>query len=192
MGRMGRWLAIATLLVLAAGKVLAAPFVLFPKAGELRSPDGRFVVRNKEREASEMDLVGTSHSLWLIDVSRNRARKLCDYLGVAAVAWSDNEYVIMTEYVARRTSRAWIFPVSEFREALVFDKTALVHMLPVQLRETLRANDHVFVEASGVEAGTVRLNVWGYGEHDARGFRWICDYDLREGVLACRERPASH
>jgi hypothetical protein len=38
----------------------AAPFVVFPKAGQLRSPDGRFVVRNIDREAPLSEYVGPS------------------------------------------------------------------------------------------------------------------------------------
>jgi hypothetical protein len=32
----------------------AAPFVVFPKAGQLPSPDGRFVVRNTDRKGSPL------------------------------------------------------------------------------------------------------------------------------------------
>jgi hypothetical protein len=79
----------------------AAPFVLFPKAGQLVSPDGRFVVRNREREGSDKDFIGTSHSLWIVEAASGRSRKLCDYLGVAAVAWSNNDFLVVTEYVAK-------------------------------------------------------------------------------------------
>jgi hypothetical protein len=191
MGRVGKWLAIATLVAGATEGSFAAPFVLFPKAGELRSPDGRFLVRNVERAASATEFAGTAHSLWLIEVSTQRAHKLCDYLGVAAVGWSDNKFVVITEYVAKKTSRAWVFPVAEFRDAVVFDKPSLIHMLPVQFRESLRENDHVFIEASRVEDGILQLNVWGYGKHDAHGFRWACIYDLRERSIECGEHSAS-
>jgi hypothetical protein len=36
----------------------AAPFVVFPKAGQLPSPDGRFVVRNTDRAAPFSEYVG--------------------------------------------------------------------------------------------------------------------------------------
>jgi hypothetical protein len=79
----------------------AGPFVLFPKAVELRSPDGRFVVRNVEREGPATEFVGVCHSLWLVEVAANRSSKLCNYLGVAAIAWSNNDFVVITEYVTK-------------------------------------------------------------------------------------------
>ena len=162
----------------------AAPFALFPKAGQLASPDGRFVVRNQERNGSDKEFIGTSHSLWLIEAATGRARKLCDYLGVAAAAWSGNDFLVVTEYVGRKTSRAWAFPIAS-QGALVFDKPSLTQMVPAELRPALRENDHVFIEASSVEAETIHLRVWGYGSHDPRGFRWSCTYTIREGSLSC-------
>jgi len=174
---------IATLIVAAH----AAPLVLFPKTGQLTSPDGRFAVHNRERDASDKEFVGTAHSLWLVEVGTGRARKLCDYLGVAAVAWSNNEFVVVTEYVARKTSRAWVFPTAAHDNAVMFDKSTLIRMVPADLRDTLRENDHVFVEASSVQEKTLHLRVWGYGPHDARGFRWSCAYDMREGTISCQQ-----
>jgi len=168
-----------------AGLGRAEPFVLFPKAGELRSPNGRYVVRNAERSAAATEFVGIAHSLWLIEVANHRSRKLCDYLGVAAVAWSGNEYVVMTEYVAKKTSRALVFPVDDFAEASVLDKPTLLRVLPAESRDTLEQSDHVFVEASRLEDGILFLHVWGYGPRDRNGFRWSCSYELRGGRVTC-------
>jgi hypothetical protein len=157
---------------------------LFPKAGTLSSPDGRFEVRNAERNGSQKEFIGTSHSLWLVEPATGRARKLCDYLGVAAVAWSGKDFLVVTEYVGRKTSRAWVFPMAA-REALRFDEPSLIQMVPVELRTTLRENDHIFIEALRVEGETVHLRVWGYGPHDNKGFRWSCTYEMREPRMSC-------
>jgi hypothetical protein len=178
-------LAVLVLLFALTGSASAGPFVLFPKAGELSSPDGSYVVRNAEPAAAATEFVGISHSLWLIDVATHRSRRLCDYLGVAAVAWSGNEYVVMTEYVARRTSRARVFPVAESGQAVVLDKPTLLHVLPSELRDALQQTDHVFVEASRLQDGTLFLHVWGNGPRDRNGFRWACSYELRGGRLRC-------
>jgi hypothetical protein len=66
-------------------QAIAAPFVLFPKAKVLASPDGRFVVRNAVRKGAPNEFVGTSLSLWLEEKATGRARKLCDYIGVASL-----------------------------------------------------------------------------------------------------------
>jgi hypothetical protein len=165
----------------------AAPFVVFPKVGQLASQDGRFVVRNSEREAPLAEFAGTFHSLFLEDTASGRTRKLCDYVGVAAVAWTQNDFLIVTQYLSKRTSRALIFAADDSREPVVIDQPLLVKLVPVGLRPQLRENDHVFVEASAVEGEMLTLRVWGYGKHDANGFRWRCVYRLVEGGIACEE-----
>jgi len=162
----------------------AAPFVLFPKGGKLPSPNGRFEVRNAERNGSDKEFIGTSHSLWLVESASGRARKLCDYLGVAAVAWSGNDFLVVTEYVGKKTSRAWVFPMAA-QEALMFDKPSLLQMVPAELRTRLRENDHFFIEASNVEAETVHLRIWGYGPRDTQGFHWSCTYEMRDARMYC-------
>jgi hypothetical protein len=62
-------------------------------------------------------------------------------------------------------------------------------MVPINLRPQLRENDHVFVEASHVDGEKLTLRVWGYGKHDANGFRWHCEYVLIEGTISCDETP---
>jgi len=59
------------------------------------------VVRNVEREGPATEFVGVCHSLWLVEVAANRSSKLCNYLGVAAIAWSNNDFVVITEYVTK-------------------------------------------------------------------------------------------
>jgi hypothetical protein len=165
----------------------AGPFVVFPKAGQLTSPDGRFVVRNNDREAPLSEYAGTFHSLFLEETASGRTRKLCDYVGVVAVACAKNDFLIMTEYLSKRTSRALIFAADNSRDPVVIDQPLLTNLVPVNLRPQLRENDHVFVEASGVEGETLTLRVWGYGRHDAKGFRWQCKYDVLEGAIYCEE-----
>lgn len=184
--------------VLAAGlsigslATLASPFVVFPKASELVSPDGRFTVRSVDSPRSTSDFVGTFHSLWIFELATGRSRKLCDYLGVASAAWSSNDFLVVTQYVSKRTSRALVFSASSAQDPILLDKATLIRLIPVELRPALRDNDHVFVEGSRVEEDTLHLTVWGYGTHDASGFRYRCEYALREGLISCIEERGSH
>ena len=183
---------VTVLVAILCVETLAAPFVVFPKAGELKSPDGRFVVRNREREGSESEFVGAFRSLWLVESATGRSRKLCDYVGLAAVAWSSDDFLVVTQYLTRRTSRALVFSTTSPEDPVVLDKPTLIHLLPVEFRPALRENDHVFVEASRVEGDTLHLRVWGYGQHDANGFRWRCQYPLPTGVVSCYEERENH
>ena len=163
----------------------AAPFVVFPKAGQLPSPDGRFILRNADRKAPLSEYVGTFHSLILEEMGSGRSRELCDYVGVAAVAWAKNDFIIVTQYVSKRTSRALVFVADNSRDPVVIDKASLTVLVPINLRPQLRENDRVFVEGSQVEGKTLTLRVWGYGQHDPNGFRWRCEYNLLENTISC-------
>jgi len=185
-------LTVPVVVALLAAASHAAPFVLFPKAGELLSPDGRFAVRNAERHGFASDIVvADAQSLWLVEVATGRSQKLCKYLGVAAVAWSGNDFVVVTEYVGKKTSRAWLFSVGSRHEAIMLDKPTLTHSIPVEFRETLRQNEHVFVEATGVEHDNLQFRVWGYGTHAGTGFRLECEYSLGKEQISCIANHAS-
>jgi len=166
-------------------QAVAAPFVVFPKAGRLISPDGRYEVRDADRTASPSDFVGTFHSLWLIEVATGRSRKLCDYLGVSAVGWSGDDFLVVTQYVGKKTSRALVFAISRPGEAVILDQSTLVQLLAPEFREQLRGNDHVFVEASRLEDEIFYFGVWGYGQRAPNGFRWRCQDSLRESKVSC-------
>ena len=187
-----RVLALVAALTVGAVATHASPFVVFPKASELISPDGRFAVRNVDAANSTSDFVGTFHSLWLYELATGRSRKLCDYMGVAAAAWSDNDFLVVTQYVGKRTSRTLVFSAVNQQDPVMLDSATLIRLLPPDLRPALRENDHVFVEGSRVEQDTLHLSVWGYGRHDPNGFRYRCQYNLREGAVACVTERGSH
>jgi hypothetical protein len=165
--------------------VHAAPFAMFPQTGWLLSPDGRYEVRDVAPESAAGELVGASHSLRLTDLTTGRSRKLCDYLGIAAVAWSSNDFLVVTQYVGKKTSRALVFAASSSAEPVLLDAAGLIQMVDVVLRPTLRENDHIFVEAAKVEDNSFYFRVWGYGKHDPNGFRWNCRFTLRDGGVSC-------
>lgn len=163
----------------------AAPFSMFPKAGRLVSADGRFEVHDVAPESSAGELVGASHSLWLTELTTGRSRKLCDYLGMAAVAWSSNDFLVVTQYVGKKTSRALVFAASSPVEPVLLDAPGLIQMVSVEMRPSLRGNDHIFVEASRLEEETFYFRVWGYGKNDPNGFRWDCKYSVTDGTVSC-------
>jgi hypothetical protein len=189
--RLRRTLLCSCLLVASCTAAFASPFVVFPKASELISPDGRFAVRSVDAAGAASDFVGTFHSLWLFELPTGRSRKLCDYLGVASVAWSDHGFLVVTQYVGKRTSRALVFSALSAADPIMIDKATLIQLVPVELRPPLRENDHIFVEGSRVEQDTLHLSVWGYGPHDPNGFRYHCEYALREGSISCTEEHVS-
>jgi hypothetical protein len=106
-------------------------------------------------------------------------------VGVAAVAWSEKDSLIVTQYLSKKTSRALIFATTSTQEPVVLDVPSLIQMVPAELRPALRENDHAFVEASRLEREIFYFQVWGYGQHDRNGFHWNCEYGLEDGKVSC-------
>lgn len=187
--RVYRTLLFLALAIAGGGTAWASPFVVFPNAGQLSSHDRRFVVRSTDRIAPLSEFVGNFHSLFLEDTASGHTRKLCDYIGVAAVAWANNDFIIVTEYLNKRTSRALVFAVDGASDPIVIDKPLLTSLVPESLRPQLRENERVFLEATQVEGETLTLRIWGYGRHDPTGFGLRCQYNLQEGTISC-QKPA--
>jgi hypothetical protein len=171
---------IGVLLVLffAMSTACAEQFVVFPDRKELHSPDGRFVIRSVEHVAGPSEFSGVVRSLSLVDVTTGVSRGLYHYLGRVAVGWSGNNFLIVTDYASKRTSRALVFRMDRPNEYTVIDKPHLAAKASAQLRARLEGNDHVYLEVSKIEVGILTLRVWGYGARDAQGFRFLCAYDL--------------
>lgn len=189
--RLFRLILFPVLLVSVAVNVFAAPFALFPKAAHLASPDARFEVRDVDLREPGSEFSGIFHSLVLVETATGRSRKLCDYVGVAAVAWSEKDSLIVTQYLSKKTSRTVIFATTSPQEPVVLDVPSLIQMVAVELRPALRENDHAFVEASRLEGEIFYFQVWGYGQHDRNGFHWNCEYNLGAGNLNCEAKNKS-
>jgi len=180
-------LGVPVLVALLLTSSFAGPVALFPRTNELASPDGRLIVRNVTPDAPAAEFVGSFHSLWLTEPSTGLSRKLCDYVGIAAVAWSGDDFLVITEYLGKRTSRVLLFDVSQAEHSAVLDLPTLIRLIPVQFRDGLRQNDHVFIEASEIVTENLKLRVWGYGQHDPNGFSWRCEYTLGHDAVSCHE-----
>ena len=175
------------LLLCIAVLTLGEDFAVFPDRKELRSPDGKYVIRSVDHIARPGDFVGVFHSLILEETATHQVRVLCDYLSRVAVTWSEDTYIVVTDYAGKRTSRVLVFTVDPNAGGFVVDKNDLMRRLPGSLSDKLRENEHVFVEALRMHQRTLSLRVWGYGPHDYRGFRLVCDFELETGKVDCRD-----
>ena len=108
--------------------------------GSKRTPstDGQFVLRSVDHVARPGEFAGVFGTLLVEDVSTGKVRKLYDYVG--HVAWSGSDFIIVTDYVNKKTSRAIVFPVAPDRDGLVIDKTQLIPLLPEQQHLQLEQN----------------------------------------------------
>ena len=175
------------LLLCLALRAFSEDFAVFPDRKELHSPDGKYVIRSIERTPQPGEFVGVFRALVLEEAATHKTRVLCGYLGRAAVAWSGDTYIIVTDYVGKRTSRALVFSVDQNANGFVVDKNDLERRVSGSFSEKLRGNEHVFIEALKVQSGKLDLRVWGYGTHDPRGFRLFCNIELDLGNATCGE-----
>ena len=174
--------------VLSCGLLHAEQFAVFPDRKELRSPNGKFVIRSVEHVAARGEFSGIIRWLILEEPATGKSHHLYNYLSRVGVAWSGDNFVIVTDYVSKKTARAMVFDMNHPGEFLVIDKPHLTAQLHEQRREQLEGNDHVYLEVSRLEGSALLLRVWGYGKLDPQGFRFWCAYDLKEGTVSCREK----
>ncbi len=153
-------------------------FVSFPGSGaDLLSPDGRYIIRNENRDSSPRAFTGAFHTLFLDETARKSRRKLCDYIRHVQVAWTaDSSRILVNDYYTSNSSRALVFSVEQSAESTIIDKNWLITALPAPQAERLRNNKHVYIQASGMNGDRLLFNVRGYGEGDPAGFRLNCEY----------------
>jgi len=175
-------------LVFACSPAKAEQFAVFPDRQELWSPDAKFVIRSVEHQAARGEFSGLFRSLVMEEAATGSTRNLYNYVGRVGVAWSGNNFVIVTDYASKRTARALIFRLDRPNEYLAIDKPHLLTQLHDERRAQLEHNDHVYLEVSRIDGSALVLRVWGYGAHDPNGFRFQCAYDLNEGNVSCREK----
>jgi hypothetical protein len=128
---------VAILLVAPAG---AQRFSTFPDRSELRSPDGRFLIRSVDHAASASDFSGLFRSLVLEETRSGRSWALynyVNYVGRVGAAWSGNRFIIVTDYVSKRTSRALVFAIDSrvepfSVEQVTRDKAQFSRLLPTE------------------------------------------------------------
>jgi hypothetical protein len=151
------------------------------------APDGRYTIHTVERDAAASKLPGAFHALVLEDARTGSSRQLCNYYGTLAVAWSQDDFVIVTEYVNRSNARTMVFAPSQNSDPVVITPRHLAKLLPADIGAHLIGNDHVYVEAATVEQDRLKLRVWGYGARDASGFSLRCEYGLQDGTATCQD-----
>ena len=184
---LGGRLSLVVLTLLVCQLAFAEQFAVFPDRQELRSPDGRFVVRSVEHPTTRGELSGLFRALILEEVATGVQRNLYNYVGRVGVAWSGSNVLIVTDYASKRTARALVFRLDRPNEYLVIDKPHLMAQLQEGRRAQLERNDHVYLEVSRIEGNSLVLRVWGYGARDPDGFRFQCAYPLDEGELSCQD-----
>lgn len=149
--------------------------VSFPEQSQAASPNARYVIIGGQNHAEPF------HTAILEDRVLKTRRKLFDYDRHIDILWSpDNKSFALSDYEESDYSRCSIIFVDQTLPAIrVWDK--LVKALTPTERKSLLENQHVYIAAmQWIEAGALKVKVWGYGEVDPSGFTRFYSYD-RDG-----------
>jgi hypothetical protein len=172
--------------LLAAQPVWAQQFAVFPDRKELRSPGGRFVIRSVEHCRKALR---AQRRVPIVDPGGYDNGDLARPL---SLPWPCGRrpganFIIVTDYASKRTSRALIFRIDQPNEYTIIDKPHLTAQLPAQFRPHFDGNDHVYLE--GVEDRRRYSDTPGVGVPNSRqaGFRSPCGYHLNERRASCGE-----
>jgi len=145
--------------------------VHFPEQSQAPSPNGRYVIIGEENRAEPF------HTAILEDRTLKTRRKLFDYDRHIDLLWNpDSKSFALTDYEGSDYSRCSIVFIDQSVPTIrVWDK--LVEVLTHTERKSLLENHHVYIAAMRwIEAGRLKVKVWGYGEVDPSGFTRFYSY----------------
>jgi len=148
--------------------------ISLPQQSQAASPNGRYVIVG-ENHAEPF------HTAILEDRVLKTRRKLFDYDRHIDILWNpDNRSFALTDYEESDYSRCSIIFIDQTLPTIrVWDK--LVKAVSQRERKSLLENQHVYIAAmQWIEAGALKVKVWGYGKVDPSGFTRFYSYD-RDG-----------
>ena len=142
-----------------------------------RSPDGQHVIHNVDYNTKE-----PYHRLLLEDTKTHTTRKLLTYERWVDVFWSPSGAEVMVDDHGG----------SDFENTYIYSVQDTSHRVDIgeefrrqnpSGRLLFKKNDHVYVDGLGwVNETTVKIRLWGYGEHDPKGFERLLEYKLNGGI----------
>jgi hypothetical protein len=160
--------------------VVANETTTFPGAvSEVSSPDGKYVVRNQDREGEP-----PNHTLILVDTLEKSERHLLDYDRHVGVLWApDSARFFINDYRGSSESTCHVVDARTAQSTDVWQKL----LREASLSRHVTGNHHLYVVCEGWPSEeTVSVIVSGYGDADPAGFEIGIDYDLNADVANVR------
>ena len=151
----------------------------FPGVTEISSPDGKYVVRNQDREDGH-----PYHTLFLVDTIQETERILLQYVRNVEVLWApDSKSLFINDYQGSDESTCYVLDdrateLIDVRQRLSKENSLKTH---------LARNHHVYVSCESWVTGKIlSISASGYGDYDQTGFDIRVEYDLDGDVVSVR------
>lgn len=158
--------------------------VSFPgKASEVKSPNGRYTVRNTDDQNRT-----PAHLLTLIDNRNGVAIISYSYSRHVDVLWSPtSKAFVVNDYEGSETSRPLLFTEPWVDQPLDLRERLTDLLCQRGDAKSILGNHHVFVVAEKWRGGgEIVCRATGYGDVDRKGFKKVFVYKLRGGFRSAQ------
>lgn len=157
--------------------VAAKDTIHFPGVEEVSSPDGKYIVKNQDRENER-----PNHVLFWVDTTRATEQLLLEYDRNVEVLWApDSTRIIINDHQGSDESTCYIFNVRSEDRTDIKKRLLEEHRLTRHITE----NHHVYISCEDwVTEEIVSISASGYGNLDPAGFDIRVDYDLDSDVVS--------
>lgn len=145
---------------------------------EVKSPDGRYTVRNTDDENQT-----PAHLLTLIDNRNGVAIRTYSYGRHVNVLWAPtSKAFVVNDYEGSDTSRPMLFTEPWADQPVDLREKLTDFLRPRGEARSILGNHHVYVSAEKWRSGDeIVCQVTGYGDVDRKGFKKRYVYKLGEG-----------
>lgn len=177
------WL-LSALLCSAAFTNQNAQKAAFPgTASDIKSPDGRYVIRNVDNEKQD-----PAHNLMLIDTSSKSVTKIYSYGRHVEVLWSPTSRAfIVNDFEGSDSARPVLFTIPWKNSSEDLRKKLIDFLSSRQEADRVLQNHHVYFSVQQwVSSDQVLCKVTGYGDVDPKGFTKHFIYKLGDGFRPAR------
>lgn len=190
-GPLNRSIRFAILLLLFAPSALAwsPPPNGFPGSdNRIKSPDGRYVLRNVDYPAGK-DTVENWHSIFLLDRKTDREKLFYKYERWVDILWRpSSDALILNDHWASNESRVVLFLLSPCFKRIDVGEQLLRSNRPEQEKQSIETADHVYPHAAKwLDRETVLLRITGYNGVDPDGFTLVYLYNVEKSSFTLRE-----
>jgi hypothetical protein len=151
--------------------------VSFPDHSRAVSPNRHYTIIGVDSDSEPY------HTVFLKDLRLGTRRKLFNYGRHIDLLWNpDSKSFALTDYAGSDYSRCSIVSVDENVPPIqLWDK--LVNTVAGNEQKSLLNNHHAYIAATEwLDAGTLKLKVWGYGNVNTSGFARFYTYDSGRGI----------
>ena len=173
-----RWV-VSTILCMVTLGVASGQKISFPGTkSEVKSHDGRYIVRNQDDEKQQ-----PAHTLTLVDTKDNSATKVYSYSRHVEVLWSPtSDAFVVNDYEGSDISRPVLFTAPWTGQPVDLREKLIDFLRSGRGAKSVLENHHVYFSVRRwLHANEILCRLTGYGDADPKGFTSDYVYKIGDG-----------